>query len=49
MVNNSSASAGDERDADLIPGSRQSLEEGHSNPLQHSYLENPLDGGSWQA
>ena len=23
--------------------------EGHSNPLQYSCLENPLDRGAWQA
>ena len=23
--------------------------EGHGNPLQYSYLENPMDGGAWQA
>ena len=22
---------------------------GHSNPLQYSYLENPMDRGAWQA
>ena len=21
--------------------------EGNGNPLQHSYLENPMDGGAW--
>ena len=23
--------------------------EGNGNPLQYSYLENPMDGGAWQA
>ena len=23
--------------------------EGHGNPLQHSCLENPMDGGAWRA
>ena len=23
--------------------------EGHGNPLQYSCLENPVDGGAWQA
>ena len=23
--------------------------EGHGNPLQYSYLENPIDRGAWQA
>ena len=26
-----------------------SLGEEKSNPLQYSYLENPMDGGAWQA
>ena len=36
--------------ADLgsISGWRRSGE-GHSNPLQHSCLENPMDRGAWQA
>ena len=29
----------------LIPGSGRSLEEGNSNPLQYSCLENPMDRG----
>ena len=33
------------RDAGLIPGSGRSLEEGNSNPLQYSCLENPMDRG----
>ena len=32
-----------------IPGSERSPGEGNSNPLQYSYLENPMDGGAWQA
>ena len=24
-------------------------EEGHGNPLQHSCLGNPMDGGAWRA
>ena len=36
-------------DPGLIPGSGRSPGEGHSNPLQYSYLENPMDGGAWQA
>ena len=32
-----------------IPGSRQSPGEGNGNPLQYSYLENPMDRGAWQA
>jgi len=36
-------------DAGLIPGSGRSPEEGNGNPLQYSYLENPMDRGVWQA
>ena len=32
-----------------IPGSGRSPREGHGNPLQHSYLENAMDRGAWQA
>ena len=45
MVKNLLASAGDVRDAGSIPGSGRSPEGGHSNPLQHSCLENPMDRG----
>ena len=37
------------RDLGSIPGSRRSPGEGHSNPLQYSCLENPMDGGAWRA
>ena len=41
------ASAGDVRDAGLIPGSERSLQEGTAT---HSRaLENPVDRGAWQA
>ena len=33
----------------LIPGSGRSPGEGNGNPLQYSCLENPMDGGAWQA
>ena len=33
----------------LIPGSGRPLGEGNGNPLQYSYLENPMDGGAWWA
>ena len=33
----------------LIPGLGRSPGEGNGNPLQWSCLENPLDGGAWQA
>ena len=49
MVKNLSANAGDVRDASCIPGSGRSPGVGNRNPLQDSYLENSLDGGSWHA
>ena len=32
-----------------IPGLRSSPGKGNGNPLQYSCLENPMDGGIWQA
>ena len=32
-----------------IPGSGRSPGEGNGNPLQYPCLENPVDGGTWQA
>ena len=46
MVKNLPASAGD---LGLIPGWVRSPGEGHSNPLQYSGLENPMDRGGWWA
>ena len=43
------ANAGDIRDTGSIPGSGRSPEEGHSNLLQYSCQENPMDRGAWQA
>ena len=43
VVKNPSANAGDTRDAGLIPGSGRSPGGGRGNPLQYSYLENPMD------
>ena len=36
-------------DPGLIPGLGRSLGEGYGNPVQHSCLENPMDGGTWWA
>jgi len=36
-------------DLGLIPGSGRSLGEGNSNPLQDSYLKNPMNRGAWWA
>ena len=49
VVKNPPANAGDGRDAGTIPRSRRSPGGGHSNPLQHSCLENPMNKGAWQA
>ena len=38
------ASARNAGDPGLIPGSGRSPGEGNGNPLQHSCLENPMDG-----
>ena len=39
-------SAYNAEDPGSIPGSERSGE-GNGNPLQYSYLENPMDGGAW--
>ena len=46
VVKNPPASAGD---AILVSGLGRSLGGGHGNPLQYSFLENPMDRGAWQA
>ena len=45
-VKNPPANAGD---VDLIPGSGRSPGEGNGNPLQYSYMGNPVDRGTWWA
>ena len=49
VVRNPSAHAGDIRDVGLIPELGKSSAGGHGNPLQYSYLENPIDRGVWRA
>ena len=49
VVKNPLANSGDIRDMPLIPGLERSSGGGHSNPLQYSCLENPMDRGLWQA
>ena len=44
VVKNPLANAGD---VGLIPGLGRSPGEGNGNPLQYSYLENPMDRGAW--
>ena len=36
-------------DPDSIPRLGRSSGEGNGTPLQYSCLENPMDGGTWQA
>ena len=46
VVKNPPANAGD---LGLTPGLERSPGEGNGNPLQYYCLENPMDGGAWQA
>ena len=46
VVKNPPTNAGN---ADSIPGLGRSPEEGNSNPLQYSRLENSMGRGAWQA
>ena len=45
---NPPANAGDIRAVGLILGLGRSPGGGHGNPLQYSFLENPMDKGAWQ-
>ena len=47
MVKNLPASAEDVRDTGSIPGLGRFPGERHSNPLQSSCLETPMDRGAW--
>ena len=49
MVKNPPANAGEVRDSGLIPGLERSPGGGNGNPLQYSYLGNPMDKGYWWA
>ena len=49
MVKNPPARAGDAADVGLNTGSGRSPGVGNGNPLQYSYLENPIEGGTWRA
>ena len=46
IVKNPAANAGD---VGPVPGWGRSPGGGHSNPLQYSRLENPMDRGAWRA
>ena len=47
VVKNLPANAGDGRDVRSIPGWGRSPGGGNGNPLQYSYLENPMERGAW--
>ena len=49
VVKNLPANAGNIRDAGSNPGLGRSPGEWHSNPLQYSCLENPMDKRGWWA
>ena len=49
VVKNPPTSAGDTRDAGSILGSRRSPGVGNGNPLQYSYLGNPMEKRAWWA
>ena len=49
VVKNLPSNETDIRDMGLIPGSGRSPQGGYGNPLQYSWLENPMDGGAWWA
>ena len=46
-IKNQPANAGDAVDAGSIPGLGPSSGGGNCNPLQYSYLGNPMDRGGW--
>ena len=49
VVKNMPANAGNAGDAGLIPGLGRPLREGNSDPLEYSFLGNPMDRGVWWA
>ena len=49
VVKNPPANAVDIRDAGSIPVSGRFPGKGNGNPLQYSYLGNPMDRGAWWA
>ena len=46
MIKNLAANAGD---IDSIPESGRSPGGGHGNPLQYSFLKNPMGRGAWRS
>ena len=49
VVKNMPLNAGNVTNAGLTPRLGRSPGRTHGNPLQHSYLENPMDRAAWQA
>ena len=49
MSKEPTCNAGDAGDLGSILGLGRSPGEGNGNPLQYSFLENPMDAGTWQA
>ena len=49
MIKNPPVNVGDLRDIGSIPGWGRSTGGGYGNPLQYTFLENPMDRGAWQA
>ena len=49
MIKNPPVKVGDLRDIGSIPGWGRSTGGGYGNPLQYTFLENPMDRGAWQA
>ena len=49
VVKNLPANAGNAKDMGSVPGWGRSSGGGNGNPLQYSYLENPMDRGAWRA
>ena len=49
VVKNLPSNARDLRDMGLIPGSGRPPQGGYGNPLQYSWLENPMERGAWWA
>ena len=49
MDKESAYKAGNTGDLGSVPGLGRFPGGGHSNPLQYSCLENPMDRGAWRA
>ena len=47
LIKEFACDAGNSRDVGSVPDSGRSPGEGNGNPLQYSYLENPIERGAW--